>query len=162
MFENFRKYKKFNFLCCIMYKLYNSYCVMFWNFVNFVILGFWDSYIYIYIYYTCRSLTRSRTSDQSRPRRLESEQSNVERMLYSSAARISSVVFHSDAKLHWRDACRDHDRPETRVVRWLWPHHYSWQPLLRFGRWRLPVLGMPCAPAIPFVSIISNVFSVFV
>ena len=45
-----------------MYKLYNSFFVIFGifvifgSFVVFVTLGFWD--FYIYIYYTCRSLTR--------------------------------------------------------------------------------------------------------
>ena len=38
-----------------MYKSYNSYFVVFGKFVNFIILGFLVSYIYIY--YTCRSLT---------------------------------------------------------------------------------------------------------
>ena len=36
-----------------MYNLYNSYFVTFENFVNVVIFGF-----YIFIYYSCRSLTR--------------------------------------------------------------------------------------------------------
>ena len=39
-----------------LYKLHNSYFVMFWKFVIFVILGF--LYLYIFIYYRCRSLTR--------------------------------------------------------------------------------------------------------
>ena len=39
-----------------MYKLYNSYFVFWENVVMFVIVGFLE--FYIYIYYTCRSLTR--------------------------------------------------------------------------------------------------------
>ena len=42
--------------CCILYKLHNSYFVFFVFFVFVVIWGF--LYFYIYIYYTCRSLTR--------------------------------------------------------------------------------------------------------
>ena len=48
--------KQLKSLFCNIYKLYNSYFVMFGNFVNFVIFGFLD--MYIFIYYTCRSLTR--------------------------------------------------------------------------------------------------------
>ena len=55
-FWMFSKIEKNNFLFCIMYKLYNSYFVIFGFFVNFVILGLLD--FCIYIYYTCRSLTR--------------------------------------------------------------------------------------------------------
>ena len=50
--RNFSK----NIFFCIMYKLYNSIVVFLGEFCNFGILDFWD--FYIYIYYTCRSLTR--------------------------------------------------------------------------------------------------------
>ena len=56
--EKFEKKQKhfIQILFGIMYKLYNSYFVFLGNFVNFGILGFLD--FYIFIYHTCRSLTR--------------------------------------------------------------------------------------------------------
>ena len=52
--ETIDKIKNFKRLFCNMYKVYSSFLIFF--FCKFVILFFGD--FYIFVYYTCRSLTR--------------------------------------------------------------------------------------------------------